>query len=670
MGKQSDVEIYVHSLRDVIFGASMLGLYFILRFPFWWLFCAHAATFLGLFFVYSSTRQDVILPTLSAAVVLAIAATDAYAFLNTICLWNRCCLTGFDTTPWSFGVRMCNLQNVYSVPSVVFLAAATVAIGFFTGIQRAWSLWSARPLMRFDVALFVLYCGIKLWLMNWRFIVRSFIASAVLVGTMGIDLVALLFVRRAKALAVLLFACTLGLDVLVVLTRTHLVHGLSGPATGQPATNQVGRQLLFDSQDGGAAMVVYSAIMNSPLSSSVQLKTAVQRRLSGAFENVRFEWNAGFSNYNSSLWAARNSLVSTWQTPAFEAPLNATVNDLASYNTAMTLSQADALWSDVLLQFGSFQQQLQVSSYLFEGAIVSATSRFNQTAERVVSDAATQGGAAVGGGAAGAAFAAACADVDVSTQNTLAATQTAMQNTAGTQNALVIATEQQNQLLLAYGPPAANIRYDLSFASALTSLRAFQESYHIAVLNSINAVTASITAAAADADASGAALGAVFYNAAQANEPIQYTSYWARFVNAIWHPILRLVFGRDMRRNVAVTTSWSVRGKIVPVPIIVDATATAAYCVSGGVVVVQLLFALIQKPAKKKQPKDNEKHSLFFGAPPGSGKDGGAVVVGAGGNDPNGFEDGETGDVAVVMMHGSGMHAATATRRKHSNAIL
>lgn len=111
----------------------------------------------------------------------------------------------------------------------------------------------------------------------------------------------------------------------------------------------------------------------------MQLKTAVQRRLSGAFENVRFEWNAGFSTYNSSLWAARNSLVSTWQTPAFETPLNATVNDLASYTTSMTLSQADALWSDVLMQFGSFQQQLQTSSYLFEGAIVSATSRFNQT---------------------------------------------------------------------------------------------------------------------------------------------------------------------------------------------------------------------------------------------------------------------------------------------------
>jgi hypothetical protein len=542
--------------------------------------------------------------------------------------------------------------------------------------------------MRFDVSLFVLYCGIKLWLMNWRFIVRSFIASAVLIGTMGIDLVALIFVRRAKALAVLLFACTLGLDVLVVLTRTHLVHGLSGPATGHPSTNQVGRHLLVAPmtpttlRNGADASVIegdgvafYSAVMNSPLSLSVELKTAVQRRLSGAFENVRFEWNTGFSNYNSSLWAARNSLVSTWQTPAFEAPLNATVNDLASYSTAMTLAQADALWADVLVQFGAFQQQLQASAYLFEGAVVQAVARFNATAERAVSDAATLGGAAVGGGAAGASFASACADVGVSTQNTLATSQTTMQNTAGTQNALVVATEQQNQLLLAYGPPAANVRYDLTFASALNSMRAFQESYHIAVLNAVSSITYAVTTAVADTDASGAALGAVFYNAAQSSAPVEYTSYWQRLINGIWYPILRLVFGRDMRRNVAVTTSWTVRGKVVPVPVIVDATATAAYCVAGGVVVVQLLFALIQKPAKKK-PKNDEKHSLFFGAPPG--KDGGgSVVVGAGREDYDGgaaamlgLEDGETGDVAVVMHAGGPSHAATALRRKHHNASL
>ena len=182
-------------------------------------------------------------------------------------------------------------------------------------------------------------------------------------------------------------------------------------------------------------------------------------------------------------------------------------------------------------------------------------------------------------------------------------------------------------------------------------------------------------ATAAATDASGAALGAVFYNAAQSSAPVEYTSYWQRLINGIWYPILRLVFGRDMRRNVAVTTSWTVRGKVVPVPVIVDATATAAYCVAGGVVVVQLLFALIQKPAKKK-PKNDEKHSLFFGAPPG--KDGGgSVVVGAGREDYDGgaaamlgLEDGETGDVAVVMHAGGPSHAATALRRKHHNASL
>lgn len=628
MGKPSDVEIYVHALRDVIFGCAMLGLYFILRFPFWWLFSAHAATFAGLFFMYSSTSKDVLFPTIAAAIVLSIAAVDAYALINTLCLWNRCCLTGYDITPWSFGVSYCNLKNVYSVPSVVFLAAATTAIGCIAGMQRAWSLWAARPQMRFDVALFVLYAGIKIWLMQWHFIVRSFLASAVLIGSMGIDLAALIFVRRTKALAVLLFACALGLDVLVVMTRTHLVHGLSGPAVGHPTTNQVGRHLL---QYDGAAL--HSAVMGAPVSSSVKLETAVQRRLNGAFETVRFEWNSGFATYNASLHAAEASLVSTWQNPAFEAPLNATVNDLASYSTSMTLAEAEALWTDVLLQFGTFQTQLQTSSYLFESAIVQAVARFNATAERTAADCGTLGTTAVGGGSAGTTFAAQCTSAGLGVQSALATSQATLQTAAGTQNALVMNTDTQNQLLIAYGPPAANVRYDLTFASALTSMRAFQSSYRIAVLNSISTVASATSAAVTDADVAGASIGAVFVSTASKYTPEEYTSYWTRFRNAVWYPILRLVFGNSMRRNVAVTSSWDVKGKVVPVPVIVDAVATSAYGLAGGVVVMQIVFAAIQKAPKKKEKVEGEeeKHTVFFGAKGdlhgGDDESGGAVVV-------------------------------------------
>jgi hypothetical protein len=629
MGKASDAEIYVHALRDVVFGCAMLGLYFILRFPCWWLFSAHAATFAGLFFLYSSTSKDVLFPTIAAAIVLAITAVDAYALLNTLCLWNRCCLTGYDVTPWSFGVRYCNLKNVYSVPSVVFLAAATTAIGCIAGMQRAWSLWSVRPQMRFDVALFVLYCGTKLWLMQWHFIVRSFLASAVLIGSMGLDLAALLFVRRTKALAVLLFACALGLDVLVVMTRTHLVHGLSGPAVGHPTTNQGGRHLL--QQDG---VGLHSAVMGAPVSSFVKLETATQRRLNGAFETVRFEWNSGFATYNASLHAAEASLVSTWQNPAFEAPLNATVNDLASYSTSMTLAQAETLWNDVLLQFGTFQTQLQTTSYLFESAIVQAVARFNATAEHAVADAAALGATAVGGGSAGTTFAAKCASAGLGVQSALATSQATLQTAAGTQNALVMNTATQNQLLLAYGPPEANVRYDMTFASALASMRAFQSSYHIAVSNSISTVVAAVSAAVTDADVAGASIGATFVSTASKNTPEEYTSYWTRFRDAVWYPILRLVFGDSMRRNVAVTPSWDVKGKVVPVPVIVDAVATSAYGLSGGVVVMQILFALIQKTPKKKEKVvevKEDKHSLFFGAKGdshgGDDESGGAVVV-------------------------------------------
>jgi hypothetical protein len=640
MGKQSDTEIYVHALRDVIFGICMLSLYFILQFPFWFLFAAHAATLLGLFFVYSSTSKDVMLPTLAAAIVLSIAAVDAYALLNTICLWNRCCLHGFDTTPWSFGVKMCGLTDVYSVPSLVFLAAATVAIGFIAGVQRAWALWGARPLMRFDVALFVLYCGIKIWLMQWSFIVRSFIASAVLVGTMGLDLAALLFVRRTKSLAILLFGLALGLDVLVVLTRTHLVHGLSGPSVGHPTTNQAaGRHLL--QQDGTAA---YSAVMDTSISSTVKLETAVQRRLNAAFETVRHEWSVGFGTYKSSLMAAESSLAATWNNPAFEAPLNASVTSLALYTTSMTLTQAEALWTDVLLEFGSFQTQLQTSSYIFEGAVVQTTARFDVTAENTVADAGTLGATAVGGGSAGASFAAQCAAAGVAVQSALAASQAALQTAAGTQNAIVMATGAQNQLLLAYGPPASNVRYDLTFAAALSSMRAFQQSYRIAVVNSVNTVAVAVAVAIADIDAVGVRLGAVFVNTASANTPEEYTSYWVRFRNTFWYPILRLVFGKDMRRNVAVTSSWDVHGKVVPVPVIVDAVATSAYSFAGVVVVAQILFAAIQK-TPKKVVKVDEKHSVFFGA--------------------KGVEEGDEGD-AVVVMHGGDGGGGTqhAVRRK------
>jgi hypothetical protein len=637
MGKQSDTEIYVHALRDVIFGICMLALYFILRFPFWFLFAAHAATLLGLFFVYSSTSKDVLFPTIAAAIVLAITAVDAYALLNTICLWNRCCLHGFDTTPWSFGVKMCGLTDVYSVPSLVFLAAATVAIGFIAGVQRAWALWGARPLMRFDVALFVLYCGIKIWLMQWSFIVRSFIASAVLVGTMGLDLAALLFVRRTKSLAILLFGCALGLDVLVVLTRTHLVHGLSGPSVGHPTTNQ-GRHLL--QQDGS---VVYSAVMDASISSTVKLETAVQRRLNAAFEGVRHEWSVGFGTYKSSLMAAESSLAATWNNPFFEAPLNASVTSLAMYTTSLTLTQAEALWTDVLLEFGAFQTQLQTSSYIFEGAVVQTTARFDATAENTVADAGTLGATAVGGGSAGASFAGQCAAAGAAVQSALAASQAALQSAAGTQNAIVLATGTQNQLLLAYGPPESNVRYDLTFAAALNSMRTFQQSYRIAVINSVSTVAVAVAVAIADIDAVGARLGAVFVNTASANTPEEYTSYWVRFRNAVWYPILRIAFGKDMRRNVAVTSSWDVHGKVVPVPVIVDAVATSAYSFAGVVVVAQILFAAIQK-TPKKVVKVDEKHSVFFGA--------------------KSVEEGDDGDAVVVMHAGDGGGTQQAVRRK------
>jgi hypothetical protein len=621
MGKISDVEIYVHSLRDVIFGAAMLGLYFILRFPFWWLFCAHAATFLGLFFLYSSTKNDVTLPTLAGAVVLAITAVDMYALLNTICLWNRCCLHGYSVTPWSFGVRMCNLTDVYSVPSVVFLAAATVGIGCIAGLQRAWSVWSARPKMRFDVSLFVMYCGIKLWLMNWHFIVRSFLASAVLVGSMGIDLAALIFVRRTTGLAVLLFACALGLDVLVVLTRTHVVHGLSGPSTGQPTTNH-GRHLL-QTPGGDAAGVAYSAVMSNSMASQVTLNTAEQRRLSGAFETVRFEWNSGFHTYNSSLWNAESVLLASWQNPLFEAPLNATVTDLASYSTSLTLTEAQSLWNDAITQFGAFSNQLQTASYLYETAVVQTVSQFNLTAERTAADAATLGATAVGGGSAGAAFAAAVTVAAADVQHALQSSLISLQTVAGTTNALVVNTQQQNQLFQTYGTPAANARYDLAFASMLSSMRAFQANYRAAVVTAANALTTATSNAVSAVDASGVTLGNIFINSAQDVAPVEYESYWSRFKQRVWYPILKLVFGKNMKRNVVITSSWDVAGKVVPVPVIVNTTAVVAYSVCGGIVLMQIMFALVQKVPKPKE-KDDPRHSVFFGA---KGDD--ALAVGA-----------------------------------------
>jgi hypothetical protein len=264
---------------------------------------------------------------------------------------------------------------------------------------------------------------------------------------------------------------------------------------------------------------------------------------------------------------------------------------------------------------------------------VQAVARFNATAERTAADCGTLGATAVGGGSAGTTFAAQCTSAGLGVQSALATSQATLQTAAGTQNALVMNTDTQNQLLIAYGPPAANVRYDLTFASALTSMRAFQSSYRIAVLNSISTVASAVSAAVTDSDVAGASIGAVFVSTASKYTPEEYTSYWTRFRNAVWYPILRLVFGDSMRRNVAVTSSWDVKGKVVPVPVIVDAVATSAYGLAGGVVVMQIVFAAIQKAPKKKEKVEGEeeKHSVFFGAKGdlhgGDDESGGAVVV-------------------------------------------
>lgn len=609
---QSDVELYVHAVRDIVFGTSLLGLYFILRFPLWWVFAAHSATFAGIFFLYSSNKTDVVLPTLAGAVALAVAAVDAFAFLNTICLWNRCCVDGYVFAPWSFGVQVCSLKSAYNVPSVVFLAAATVAIGFFAGVQRAWSIWGGRPQTRFDVSLFVLYCGIKIWLMQWRFIVRSFLASAVLVGSMGLDLGALVFVRRSTSLAVLLFCCALALDVLVVLVRGHVVQGLSGPALGHPSTN--GRHLL--------QMDTFSAVMSETIASQVTLQTSQQRKVAAAFEPVRFEWNTGFKTFNASLWAAESSLVSNWLNPLFESPLNATITDLASYSTTLSLAQAEALWTDALLQFGTFTQQLTTASYLYESAIIQGIHQFNITAEHASADAATSGSAALGGGSAGASFAASIESAQLSVNQALTNAQANLQTTAGTSNLLAVNTQQQQTLLVLWGPPAANTRYDLTFASALSSMKTFQTNYHATLATSVSQLSTATASAISSVDSAGALLGNVFLSTAKSYTPVEYTSYWTRFKNAFWYPILRLVFGRDMHVKPAVTSSWALHGKVIAVPNIVNTAALAAYGVCGGVIVAQIVFAVVQK-IPKKEPKEDLKHSVFFGAE----DDGGGAVV-------------------------------------------
>jgi len=611
---QSDVEVYAQAARDVVFGTAMLCIYWILHFPFSWIFALHAATFVAVFCLYSSTKTDVVLPTLAGAITLGVAITDAYMFLNTLCLWNRCCIDGHRDAPWSFGTQVCGLQHAYNVPSVVFLAAATVAIGFFAGMQRAFSIWSRRPQMRFDVSLFVLYCGIKIFLMQWRYIVRSFLASAVLVGSMGLDLGGLIFVRRSTSLAVLLFACALGLDVLVVLVRGHLVQGLSGPSLGHPTTN--GRHLL--------QMETFSAVMSQPIANQVQLQTSVQRKLAAAFEPIRFEWNTGFNTLNASLYNAETSLVSNWNNPLFEAPLNATITDLASYTTTLSLAQAQALWSDAIVQFGTFSQQFQSAGYLYESAIVQGINQFNITSERVASDASATGSAAVGGGSAGASFAASIASAQLGVFQSLSSAQTTLVALVGQSNAITTNAQQQTALLAALGPPAANVRYDLTFASALASMQTFQTNYHMAVTSSTLQLVSATASAMSGVDAAGAVLGNVFLSSAQASTPVEYTSYWNRLKNIFWYPLLRLVFGKSMRVNPVITSSWSINGRVIAVPHIVDSTAIVAYAFCGGIVVVQMLFAGIQKIPKKVE-KDDPKHSVFFGAT--DSEEGGGTVV-------------------------------------------
>ena len=226
-----EVRFYSSILKDSLFAAGSLFTFFILRWPSYWLFIFHIATWVvALFYMYSD-ENSVIFATLAFFLNSAIAIFDGIITFTVTCFLSNCCVSG--RAPFAFGLRICDLKNSTAYLPLVWYSIAILALATLSGAFRSSSIVLLRKRTRVDVALGCLYVGLKIYIVTWPEVSWPFLFWAQTIATIGLVGTATLFSYISKFVAYLLVGIVIFLDLVLLLGS----YGLLGSPTINASTS-------------------------------------------------------------------------------------------------------------------------------------------------------------------------------------------------------------------------------------------------------------------------------------------------------------------------------------------------------------------------------------------------------------------------------------------------
>lgn len=266
------LELYVYAslVKDVVYSVAMLILFYILKFPTYWLFLLHAITWVAGLLYYSSTDSDFYFSTLALVVNIFVVCVDALVVLNTTCYLSgvNCCLPDSNVSPFTLTFKVCGPNDRNQNDSLIWIALATVGLGLITGIAREANMYSTRRSSSIEVMLVSLYTGLKVYMLSWNDVSYSgfFVFQTVLTIAASAAGIIVSSFPRLRVVAVILFAGVLLVDLLVVLGATHSINFFqnSYEEIKHAANSGVGARHLLEDVGSPPDSLVRAALANAP----------------------------------------------------------------------------------------------------------------------------------------------------------------------------------------------------------------------------------------------------------------------------------------------------------------------------------------------------------------------------------------------------------------------
>jgi hypothetical protein len=233
MSATTELGVYGSFLKDGVYATAMLFLFWVIRFPTYWIFLLHAVTWPAVFLYYSSDASSFWLPAIAITLTLFVGCVDAFLVAVTACYipGNACCLPGRTAAPFTLGVQVCGPNDRYDPETLVWFVVSTVALGVLTSVTRAAGMWVTRDGTSLELPLSVLYVALKAYVLGWSHVTYSTLFWVQSMATMVAHVVAT--ATPLRFVSFLIFLVVLGADLLVVLGATRAVSYFDGePAAG------------------------------------------------------------------------------------------------------------------------------------------------------------------------------------------------------------------------------------------------------------------------------------------------------------------------------------------------------------------------------------------------------------------------------------------------------